>query len=244
MKFFKWIKRTYLKVVGKKAKKPVIRTTKPSSTLKDFHPLAKLKEDLNLFYAPFSFKFDKDHFFIVHFTAGWWTRKMRDFAERFLEMGLNTMFIDGDGVLWQQSAGNKCGYHTGKTAKWKGKKINKCSGGVEIANAGLLKKKNGKYVSWFKAEIPTENVRVVTKKMGYLVPGPYQAYTEEQEKTLAELLAWVIAKGLPSENVLGHDEIRRYGEKNDPGGSLSMPLKRFVQEKVIPLVSKYENIDA
>jgi hypothetical protein len=242
--FKKWgrsIKRGWLKLTGKKAPKPVYRQGKPVSKLKHFHPLAKMKEDLNLFYAPFKFAFDKNHFFIVHFTAGWWTRKMRDFAKRFLEKGLNTMFIDGEGVLWQQSAGDRCGYHTGGAAKWNGKKINKCSAGVEIANAGLLKEKNGKFYSWFKAEIPREDVRIVTKEMGYIVPGPYQKYSEKQEATLAELLAWVIAKGLPKENILGHDAIRPYGHKNDPGGSLSMPLGEFVEKRVLPLVEKYRD---
>lgn len=247
MKVGKSIKRTYLKVIGKKAPKPVHRTSKPTTGLKFFHPLAKLKEDLNLFYAPFKFKFDENHFFIVHFTAGWWTRKMRDFAKRFLEKGLNTMFIDGEGALWQQSAGDRCGYHTGGSAKapkghpLAGKKINKCSGGVEIANAGLLKEKGGKFYSWFKAEIPREQVRIVTKEMGYVVPGAYQKYTAKQEETLAELLAWVIAMGLPKENILGHDEIRPYGHKNDPGGSLSMPLGEFVETRVLPLVEKYSS---
>lgn len=242
-RMIKAIRKKYLKIVAKPVPKPIYRAGKPMPLLKDMHPMARIISDLNLLYAPNPFKFDKDHYLIVHYAASRRSRKARDFFKRFLRKGLNTLFIDGDAILWQQSAGDRCGFHAGKKAIWKGVKINKKSMGIEIANAGLLKRKGRKYVTWFDQEIEPSDVRIVTKAEGYIIPGAYQKYTEGQEEILAEVIAWAIAKGLPKENALGHDDVRPNGQKSDPGGALSMPSREFIEKKALPLVEKYRGLE-
>ena len=182
-----------------------------STRLRDMYPNAQHREDMNLFHSPYKFKFDSSHYFIVHFTAGWRNRKFKDFAKRFLEKGLNTMYLDESGILWQQAHGDRCGYHTGSKSYVNGKNISKKCAGVEIACGGKLK--NGK--TWFNQTINTSDKRSVTTDQGYVIAGDYQKFTSLQEKELARLLKWVISKGLPPENILGHDEIRKRGEKKD-----------------------------
>lgn len=233
-----WIRRN---IFHQKASKPVYRTsaTASNNTPRVMHPLARFKEDINLLKSPFSFKFDSKHYFIVHFTAGRNERKPRDFFKRFLEMGLCTYFIDGSGNLWQQHHGDMCGYHIGKN-KWLNKNIGKKCAGVEIACSGKLEKKGGKFFTWYGEEIHPSEVRTVKRTDGYHAQGHFRKFTPEQEEKLAELIAFHIARGIPISNVLGHDMVAfPRGRKNDPAGSLSMPLEKFVKEVALPLTHKY-----
>ena len=60
-----------------------------------------------------------------------------------------------------------------------------------------------------------------------------QAFTEAQEKALINFILWAKSKNpnFSLDNVVGHDELRReagkLGDKQDPGGSLSMPMPEF-----------------
>ena len=242
---WRWLKRLFTR------KKPTYRSSSSSSdsgaSIKGefFHPLALFKEDLAKLRARYSFKFDKDHFFILHYTSGRLERKARDFFKRFLDMGLCTYFIDGQGVIWQQHDGSKCGAHTGVT-RWNGKSISKKSTGVEVACAGKVKKiSEDVYESWFKQKFSKAEVREITKAQvtsgDYACAGFFVPYTPKQEESIAELMAWHVAKGLPKENLLGHDIVAyKRGRKADPSGSLSLPLKQFIDERVMPLVPKYQ----
>lgn len=207
------------------------------------HPLARFKEDIALLSARYSFWFNRNHYFILHFTAGRVERKPRDFFQMFLDRGLCTYFIDGNGELWQQHHGDRCGSHVGRNS-WDGKDIRYTSTGVEVACSGKLVFKHGQYRTWYGEVIEPEEVRTIGERevrQGYAVKGHYRKYKPRQEKMIAELMAWHIAMGLPKENILGHDDVAYpRGRKNDPSGALSKPLKVFLEENVLPLVSAYK----
>lgn len=192
---------------------------------------------------------------VIHHTAGWQHRKGEDFIKSFLKRGLCTDFLDENGQIWQQRHGDRAGSHAGES-KFKGKSsVSKFSIGLEIAGGGLLKiaKPGREPKSWYKKEIPSgynivtyfkkhvPNARYVTRQEGYEVTGWFEPFTEAQENELAMWIAHWMRLGVPAENIVGHDEIagKKYlgrQRKNDPGGSLSMPLAQFVEKRVLPLV--------
>jgi len=240
----KWL---YMKIRNFFKKNSTSRQRGDKTTPNIMHPLAIFKEDLNLFKAKFSFKFNKDHYFILHYTSGRIKRKARDFIKSFIERGLCTYFIDQYGVIWQQFDGDKCGYHVGKN-KWKGKNIGRKCAGVEVACPGKVEYiGDGKYKSWFKEIYSRDQVRTISKEQvlsgDYTTQGHFVIYNNKQETAIAELMAWHVAKGLPKENLLGHDVVAwPRGRKSDHSGSLSMPLKEFIENRVMPLVYKYRAI--
>ena len=167
--------------------------------------------------------------FVIHFTAGWNTRKGIDFMKSFLKRGLCTYFMDRDGQIWQQHHGNTGGYHAGKS-KWNGKtSISRFAGGIEIACGGKLKQRDNKFFTWFNKEIKRGEWRKGTKEQGYMSPGFYECYTPAQEKSLARFCTWLKKNGV--EEFVGHDMVSP-GRKNDPGSSLSKPLPQWIKENV------------
>lgn len=111
------------------------------------------------------------------------------------------------------------GYHSG-VSSWKGfSSVSDRFAGMEICNWGL-NSKVGPY-------------RTVTTKEGYIVAGKYQAYTPEQEAALINFCLWAKLnnKEFDFDFVAGHDELRKdagkLGDKQDPGGSLSVPMPKF-----------------
>lgn len=63
--------------------------------------------------------------------------------------------------------------------------------------------------------------------------GKYQQYTEAQEKSLINFILWAKSKNrtFDLDYITGHDELRKEagktGDKQDPGGSLSMPMQEL-----------------
>jgi N-acetyl-anhydromuramyl-L-alanine amidase AmpD len=162
---------------------------------------------------------------IVHFTAG--RSKAYDTMKYCSEMGYTLLSIDKNGELLQASPLDSWGYHCGN-------KFHKTCIGVEICCAGKLKKQaDGSFLSWFGTKIPAENVRYLPKTFQQ-EEGFYEVYTHQQELTLIKLIKWLHEAGngiFSYDRVLGHDECCYLSgqprRKNDPGGSLSMPMIEF-----------------
>lgn len=132
--------------------------------------------------------------------------------------GYGCMVMDYDGVIYipeDFDVLRSWGYHSG-VSKWNGRSsVSDVFAGMEICCWGLNSK-----VGPF---------RTVTTEQGYVVAGTYQQYTEAQEKSLINFCLWA-KKHNPQfsfDNVVSHDELRReagrLGDKQDCGGSLSMP---------------------
>jgi hypothetical protein len=132
--------------------------------------------------------------------------------------GFGCMVMDYDGVIYipeDFDVLKSWGYHSG-VSKWNGRSsVSDVFAGMEICCWGLNSK-----VGPF---------RTVTTEQGYVVAGTYQQYTEAQEKSLINFCLWA-KKHNPQfsfDNVVSHDELRReagrLGDKQDCGGSLSMP---------------------
>lgn len=168
-----------------------------------------------------------------HHTAG------RDGAAKTIEGGIKNGFafvcIQEDGLLIQAHPVSEWGYHCGESAwaKLTGSLSDDCMG-MEINNAGkLTKTSDGRYKTWFGTYLPEDKVRYVTEKEWGCPTGYYHKFTEAQEKRAIEFSLW-LKRNDPFDVYsfdfnLGHHEASGklgigYWRKNDPGGSLSMPM--------------------
>jgi hypothetical protein len=189
---------------------------------------------------------------VVHYTAGrsrgGVLRNKKTNAEQGLQSvgsavrkGSYAYFVlDRDGNVYQNFPLDRWGYHAGKSS-WK-----ELSGtvsdelvGIEIMNAGKMEEKKGsKYYAWFTGSKDTpfseKEIRHIKKSNKNQAKGVYHKYSEEQERSLLELIMWLKRTNPEVFNldlVLGHDEVAP-GRKSDPGGSLSMAMPDF-REKII-----------
>lgn len=132
------------------------------------------------------------------------------------------MVMDEDGVIYVPEGWDffkKRNDHAG-TSKWENlTSVSRYFAGIEMCSWGKDSSKGP--------------IREVTTDQGYVVAGKYQAYTEAQEKALVNFILWAKSKNpeFNLDNVVGHDELRReiglLGDKQDPGGALSMPMPEF-----------------
>lgn len=192
---------------------------------------------------------------VIHWTAGWMLKKGFFLSEypypnnekKLLKMarkyalstarlgeknGYNFLVMDVYGNIYQSRPLNKHGYHAGKSF-WPscGHSVSNDFAGVEVLNPGkLTMNDDGKFVTWYKQEIPHRLVRTVSKKT-YGVGGHFCKFTLEQEMALIKL-AQTMVDMAPSEktfsidNVVGHHEVSP-DRKTDPGGSLSVNMETF-----------------
>lgn len=155
-------------------------------------------------------------YLVYHYTAGssldsavrsLCTRKPSGNASAHLVLGR-------DGSIVQLAPFNVVTWHAG-VSQWDGLVgLNNWSIGIEMDNAGLLRRVGDQYVAWFGRTYPASEVMLAEHKHGGSIQ-PWHAYTEAQitrALELAELLAAHYGLG----DVLGHEDIAR-GRKTDPG---------------------------
>lgn len=132
------------------------------------------------------------------------------------------MVMDEHGVIYIPEGFDvltEWGSHSG-VSKWKGiSNVSDRFAGMEICCWGI-----GSSVGPFR-EVKTAE--------GYIVAGKYQQYTAAQEQSLINFILWAKTKNeeFDLDYVVGHDELRKeagkLGDKQDPGGSLSVTMPAF-----------------
>ncbi|MFM1815651.1 MAG: hypothetical protein RLZ98_2346 [Pseudomonadota bacterium] len=185
---------------------------------------------------------------IVHFTAGRSERDELD-AEATIKSTRDKycfFCISKSGKVYQTASLDRWGSHAGVSSySGLGSNVSDKLVGIEICNAGRVKKTDSGFEPWWNGNyaagdkrrtIYTEDeVRHVERGDNVLSGGYFHGYTAEQEAALIKLLLW-LRRQKPHifqwKYVLGHDEVspRR---KDDPGGALSwtMPdLRRYLME--------------
>lgn len=183
---------------------------------------------------------------VVHYTAGRYDQGKQSALDSLAwakNEGYTFMMIAYDGTVFQSTPLNEWGYHAGES-NWAGlgASVSNKLVGIEIANAGLLKKRNGKYYSWFNAEIPAAQVREIAVANDNQIKGYFHKYSEAQENSLIKLLVWLKNNNpeiFDTKFILGHDEVAGpkgigYSRKQDPGGALSMTmtnLRKIIKER-------------
>jgi len=194
-----------------------------------------------------------------------------------IKNGYTYLCIAHTGELVQAHDVTKWGYHAGesawrlpiKRATWKiAGSVSDDLIGIEMNCAGMLKKVGDELFPWWAFDdnkkfiqgstpIPESECRFISKEMAKVWNCPagwYHKYTRKQEDTLFRTLLWLYVNVEPFmiDAILGHHEVSGvpgigFWRKNDPGGSLSMPmseLRNYLETGRSQLVAKYGIVKA
>lgn len=155
-------------------------------------------------------------YLVLHYTAGrslessvesLCTRKPQGNASAHIVLGR-------DGRIVQLAPFNIVTWHAG-VSQWAGLVgLNSHSIGIEMDNAGLLKRVGSQYQAWFGKVYPEDEVMLAAHRNGGPV-SPWHAYTEVQIERAIEL-ADLLVEHYGLQDVLGHEDIAP-GRKTDPG---------------------------
>ncbi len=158
---------------------------------------------------------------IIHYTAGNSSKTAVRVLKNPKIKASAHMVIGREGEVIQLVDLNVIAWHAGKSGyTFPDKKrttFNKYSIGIEIANDGYLKKKNGKFYNWTKKEVAAD-LAYEGKHRNYPTTRSmyWHSYTDVQIKAVYDVCAAMI-KAYPSiKYILGHEEIAP-GRKADPG---------------------------
>ena len=177
--------------------------------------------------ASFKTKDGKPEGVVIHHTA---TYNLNSTVQYFKDNAVDVHFLIGhDGKVIQMVQCNKDAAHAG-TSSWNGRKnLNGYYIGIEVINIGWLTKKGDKFYDGYDREWKGK-VRE-RKVLGYKY---WEPFTDEQEKTLQELLVWLTKiYNIDPKNIAAHYEVSP-GRKNDPAGGLSISMNQL-REQILHL---------
>lgn len=161
-------------------------------------------------------------FLVMHFTAGRSAQSSVSWLSTPVSKASAHVVVARDGTITQLVPFNKVAWHAGISA-WNGiNGLNSCSIGIELDNMGELVRSGDRYVSWFKAVVPPEEVVSAAHPFDG-VQGFWHDYTQVQMESAIELAA-LICNTYGIEEVLGHEDIAP-GRKCDPGPAF--PMRSF-----------------
>ncbi|WCD77875.1 N-acetylmuramoyl-L-alanine amidase [Pseudomonas sp. TUM22785] len=162
-------------------------------------------------------------YLIMHYTAGTTLSGTVSWFQNSQAQASAHLVIDRDGSIVQMVAFNRRAWHAGKS-KWGNLEgINNYSIGIELVNAGKLKKDaSGRWVNWSGKTVPDTEVTIAKHKDEDLETG-WQEYPEVQIEAAVAVGA-LLHEFYNFTDVLGHDDISP-GRKVDPGPLF--PLNSF-----------------
>lgn len=165
----------------------------------------------------------RPRFLIMHYTAGigaggaisWLCDPQAKASAHFV-------IARADGAVTQLVDGNRVAWHAGQSA-WNGLQgLNQHSIGIELDNAGKLRREGGKWVNWAKRAVPDDEVVELTHKQE-TTPAGWHTYSAVQIESAIEV-ALALHAAYRFEDILGHEDIAP-GRKSDPGPAF--PLASF-----------------
>lgn len=164
-------------------------------------------------------------YLVMHYTAGrsldssvasLCTKKPSGNASAHIVLGR-------DGTIVQLAPFNVVTWHAG-ISQWAGQTgLNNLSIGIEMDNAGILKRVGNAYVAWFGKEYPESEVMLAEHKHGGGVQ-PWHVYPSAQIDRALEL-AELLVQTYGLEDVLGHEDIAPH-RKTDPGPAFPLEAIR------------------
>jgi N-acetyl-anhydromuramyl-L-alanine amidase AmpD len=151
----------------------------------------------------------------VHYTADPDANRVR---RELQNMGLGYhLLIAEDGRVVQLTDMQRTVNHAGK-AMWNGYSPNRTHLAVAFLSWGALETRKTGLYTWRGDAVSAYDA--VLRHGKWWMPA-----TAKQEAALLVVLRWMVSKGISPDHVCGHDECALPpGRKQDPGGSLSLPM--------------------
>lgn len=161
-------------------------------------------------------------YLVVHFTAGRSAAESVNWLTNPAAKASAHLVIGRDGQITQLVPFNRVAWHAGPS-RWEGiSGLNRHSIGIELDNAGRLRRQGQQWCAWFGTPYPDDEVIEAVHKHESASCG-WHAYTPEQlDATLNAALC--ISQKYKLHDVVGHDDIAP-GRKCDPGPAF--PLANF-----------------
>lgn len=166
----------------------------------------------------------KPRFLVIHYTAG------ASFKSDVATLSTSPtpasvhLVIGRSGEIVQIVPFNRVAWHAGASTWGNINGLNHYSIGIELSNAGLLKRSaDGKFHSWWGEEIPQSQVFEAAHVKGGPVVG-WHMYPEKQIEALFEV-ARALHQHYDFLEILGHDDIS-WPRKTDPGPAFPMGALR------------------
>lgn len=161
---------------------------------------------------------------IIHYTGGPAKAAINSFTNPRTKVSAH-LVVARDGSITQLVPFDTVAWHAGKSSYNGRSGFNKYSIGIEVENAGVLKKSGEVYRSWFGATYEPSEVIEATHR-NQVEPKYWHTYTEEQINTVKDICRLLI-DNYNIKQILGHEEISP-NRKTDPGPAF--PLDRLREE--------------
>lgn len=161
---------------------------------------------------------------VVHYTAGTSLAGAVQTLKSPSSEASAHFVVDRDGTVVQLVPLDTIAWHAGASRHLLRTGLNKFSIGIEIVNAGRLKRSaNGDLLTWFGEKIAPEQAIELTHR-NESAPAWWDLYPEVQIKSVFDLARKLI-DGLSLRFLLGHEEIAP-GRKSDPGPAFPLDQMR------------------
>jgi N-acetylmuramoyl-L-alanine amidase len=159
---------------------------------------------------------------IMHYTAGSSAESsVRTLCDPATKASAH-LVIGRNGRITQLVPFDTVGWHAGPSVYGDRVGLNHYSIGIELDNAGLLKKSGAQYVAWFGKAYPESEV-IEAVHRNETQPAFWHRYTEEQIAVAYDVCV-LLTDTCGIRWILGHEEIAP-GRKQDPGPAF--PLDRL-----------------
>ncbi|MBX3571313.1 MAG: N-acetylmuramoyl-L-alanine amidase [Mesorhizobium sp.] len=163
-------------------------------------------------------------FLIIHYTAGAsFESDVRSLSTDVVQSSVH-LVIGRSGEIIQIVPFNRVAWHAGESRWGNLSGMNQHSIGIELSNAGLLKRDaTGTYRTWWGGSVPAAEVMEAAHAMGGPVHG-WHMYTQGQMNALLEVAGFLQSK-FNFLDILGHDDVS-WPRKTDPGPAFPMGALR------------------
>jgi N-acetylmuramoyl-L-alanine amidase len=162
----------------------------------------------------------KHRFLIIHYTAGISASSAINHLKKPLAKASAHLVIGVDGSITQMVPFNRIAWHAGKSQWQELIGLNSYSLGIELVNAGKLRRReDGKWVTWSENIIPDKEVVVLTHK-NESNPAGWQIYPKLQLDRAIEV-SIALKDRYKFDDILGHDDVAPT-RKVDPGPAFPM----------------------
>jgi len=159
------------------------------------------------------------HYLVIHYTASPSAENAVQSLTNPASKASAHVVVGRDGGITQLVGFDRIAWHAGVSA-WEGLQgLNRYSLGIELDNAGKLKRHGQKWRAWFGLDYDDEDVIEAIHKHE-TEPAGWHVFTPEQIEVALELSRVLVSRyGLL--DVVGHDDIAP-GRKVDPGPAFPM----------------------